>query len=181
MSQVLKHRDYFQVAEQNLEAIRTDLWDVSFTVPKPIYNPGPDLIKRRLNTISLGSPQEPQNITKEILGHEISSPGGRKSQPADVELSFVDREDHAITFMIQDWRDQTGDPDTGFGRHKSEMLVEELTVYFYNTLLKPYRKIVYYHGLYTGSSLPQTVGDHGSEASDVTLTIHFAHHKSFLL
>lgn len=182
MAVVLTHRNYFNVAEANLELIRSDLWDIEFiNFPKAVYNPSIDLIKRRLNKVSYGNFSEPEAISKEVLGHNTTSHGGRKSSPNSVTLDFVDREDQAITFMIQDWRDQTAESDYGFGRHKSEMIIDQLNVIFYNTLLQPYRRVEFYHGLYEACSLPNEAEDHGADNSDVNITIKFAHSKPFIL
>lgn len=173
---VLQHRDYLRVAEGNLELIRNDLWDIDITMPTAVYNPGTELLKVRLTSVETGQVSEPVLIEKKILGHTVYSPGGRDSSPAEVTLNFIDREDQAITFMINDYRDQNADARTSFGRHKSE-LITSLVVTFYNTLLKPVRKITYYDGMYGGSTLPNAIGEHGSDNSEVALNIKFQHHE----
>lgn len=182
MAVVLTHRNYFKVAEANLELIRADLWDIEFLhFPKAVYDPGIELIKRRLNKVSFGNFSDPEAITKEVLGHTTTSHAGRKSSPQSVTLSFVDREDQALTFMIQDWKDQTAESDYGFGRHKSEMIIDQFNIIYYNTLLQPYQRIEFYHGLYEASDLPKEAEDHGGDNSDVSITIKFAHSKPFTL
>lgn len=181
MAKILEHRDYKQIAEQNLEHIRNDIWDVEITKwPTAVYNPGYDLIKRRLQTVDPGTDANFVLIEKQILGHTVNSPGGRPGGPVDVTLTFNDREDQAISYMVNDYLNQSGDPDTGFGRHKSELLME-FNLVFYNTLLKPVRKIEYYTGLLGGQNIPDQVGEHGGDNSAVTLTIKFEHHKRFIL
>ena len=124
---MLEHRHYIKVAEANLENIRNDIWDINFTKwPSAVYCPDSNpnaagKIKTRLNSIEPGSLTEPQFINKTVLGHEVNSPGGRNSQPTDVTLNFNDREDQAISFMILDYQNQSGDSDTGFTRHVTEL------------------------------------------------------------
>jgi hypothetical protein len=183
---VLEHRNYFKVAERNLENIRNDIWDVNWIEwPSAVYCPEPDplhasgLLKTRLMTVDPGSLTEPQNIQKSVLGHEINSPGGRNSQPTDVVFTWNDREDQAISFMVMDYQNQSGDPDTGFTRHVTELYMQ-FHILYYNTLLQQVRHCEYYNGLYAGCSIPHGVGDHGGDNSEVTLTVHCAHHKMFI-
>lgn len=178
---VLAHRDYKVVAEQNLEHIRNDIWDVEITKwPTAVYNPGYDMLKRRLQTFDPGTDTQPVNISKNILGHEVNSPGGRNSQPVDITFTWNDREDQAITYMVNDYLNQSGDSDTGFSRHKTELMFE-CSLIFYNTLLKPVRRIEYYTGLYGSSSIHDNVGEHGGDNSTVSLTVHCEHHKRFII
>ena len=81
--------------------------------------------------------------------------------------------------MILDYQNQSGDSDTGFTRHVTELYME-FSIIFYNTLLQQVRHIEYYNGLYANSSVPHATGDHGGDNSDVSLTIHFPHHKLFI-
>lgn len=177
----LEFRNYKRIAEGNLEHIRNDIWDVEFlSWPSAVYNPGIDIIKTRLMSFDGGQDTQSELITKTINGHNVVSPGGRSGAPADCTFTFNDREDQSITYLCHDYNNQCGDPNNGFGRHKSE-LVFDFKLVFYNTLLVPVREIVYYDCIYSGSSISDAVGEHGGDNSSVTLTIHSQHHERFFL
>ena len=168
----LEFRNYKRIAEGNLEHIRGDIWDIEFlSFPSSVYNPGLDLLKVRLTDFDPGSISEPATIEKTILGHTIYSPAGRNSSNTDITFTFNDREDQSITYMVNDYRNQMADPDTGFGRHKSE-LVFDCRLIFYNTLLVPVREILYDTCIYATSSISNNPGAHGEDLSQVTLTCH---------
>lgn len=170
---MLEHRNYLKVAQGNLELIRGDIWDIEFVKwPDALYNPGIDLLKARLKDIETPSLSEPVLLEKDVLGHKIYSPGGRNGSPGDVTLNFIDREDQAITYMIQNYVDAHGDPDNGFSRHKAELFFH-VNIIFYNTLLKPFRKLECTTGLYGGHTIPDNPGDHGTDLSEVSLTLKF--------
>lgn len=181
MSKVLAHRNYFRIAEQNLEGLRGDIWDLNFSRwPAAVYSPGEEILKVRLNSVSPGTNTDANAMDLTILGYTISSPGGRGSTSGSSTFNYQDREDQAITYMIQEYLDQTADPDTGFGRHKSELIMEYNLV-FYNTVLRPVRKIEFYTGMYGGSTIPDDTTDRGGDIADVSLTVKFEHHKRFIL
>lgn len=181
MSKILAHRNYKMIAESNLEAIRGDIWDLNFTKwPSAVYNPGEDLLKVRLNAVTPGANTESLTIDKTILGFQIHSPGGRGATNGSSAFNFIDREDQAVTYMILDYLTQSGDPDTSFGRHKTELIME-YNLLFYNTLLKPVRKLEFYTALYDSSTLPNDTTDRGGDLSDVSLSVKFEHHLPFIL
>lgn len=181
MSKILSHRNYFKIAEQNLEAIRGDIWDLNITKwPLAVYNPGEEILKIRLKSVSPGVTTDFTTIDKTINGHTLHSPGGRGATNGSSTFNYEDKEDQALTYMINDYLNQCSDPDTGFGRHKTE-LVMEYNLMFYNTLLKPIRKIEFYSSIYGGSTLPEDTTDRGGDLSAVSLTQKFEHHKRFIL
>lgn len=176
MSKVLDHRNYFKVAEGNLEHVRGDIWDVNWSQwPTALYNPGYELIKVRLISVTPGVQYTYQNLTKDVHGHEVNSPGARGKSAASCTYNFNDREDLAITYMIREYLNQSSDNDTGFGRHKSELVMEsELT--FYNTILQPTRSIKYYSGLYESDTVPVDTSERGTgDHSTVSLTVKYQH------
>jgi len=173
-AEILQHRNYFQVAEGNLEFIRGDIWDIDLgsSWPLAVYNPGLDLIKKRLKQISITMKNGTGEISKEMWSQfTLRQNAGRDNQSADTTWTFVDKEDQAITFMMNDWLNQIGDPVTGFGRHKKELMFSNMQINIYNTLLQKIR----YYDLYTGTlnspDINDGIGDRGVDLSDVSMTI----------
>lgn len=183
MIEKLKHRNYKQVAEGNLEFIRGDIWDLEMGTadwPTAVYNPGIDTFLVRLKDVNISLPNSTGKIEKDIFAQHIIQNAGRDTQNGSLTLSFVDREDQAITFMANDWLNQVADPDTGFGRHKSE-LVFNCRINIYNTLLQ---KIRFYNcdtGILDSADIPDNPGDKGSDMSDVSLTLSFQQIKRLIL
>lgn len=175
MAEVLTHRNYAKVAENNLEFIRGDLWDLDVTDsqwPLAVYNPGKEVFKSRLKGVTITMSNGTTKIEKDIFVFHLHQNAGRDPQNGSMQLSFIDKEDQAISFLANDWLNQIGDPDTGFGRHKKELLFGcECSIY--NTLLQ---KIRYYQavaGVLNTTDIPDSPTEKGGDLSDVSLTIDF--------
>lgn len=173
----LEHRNYFKIAEGNIEHIRGDIWDVNITKwPLAVYNPGLELLKIRLNTFSPGVNTDVVNLEKDLNGHHLSQNVGRGATSGSSTWSFIDKEDQAITYLVNDWLDQIADADTGFGRHKSQLIIQ-YNLIFYNTLLSPIRQYDFYTATYGGSSLTEDTQQKGGDLSEISLTTNFEHSK----
>lgn len=179
----LKHRNYFQVAEGNIEFIRGDIWDIEVPTdgwPLAVYSPGMDMIKTRLKSMSINMNNATGKIQKEIFAQQLHQNAGRDIQNGTITMQFLDKEDQAITNIANDWLNQIGDPDTGFGRHKKELLLN-MDVVFYNTLLSRVREYKCIAGILDSADIPDTPGEKGSDLSDVSLSISFELMKRFIL
>lgn len=176
MAEVLTHRNYLQAAQSNLELIRGDLWDFEFSVesdwPKAVYFPGEQIWKTRLKTATINMANSAEVLSKEIFVTKINQNAGRDIQTGSVSFSFIDREDQAITYMANDWLNQIGDPYTGFGRHKSELMFNTNCI-FYDTLLVAKRRIKCDAGFLNSADIPETPGEKGSDLSEVSITVDF--------
>jgi len=173
MVEVLEHRNYYQVAESNLEFIRSDIWDIEIGTndwPLAVYNPGIEIFKKRLKTINISLQNSATIIDKQIFAQTIQQNAGRDIQSGSVTFNFIDKEDQAITFMLNDWLNQIGDPQTGFGRHKKE-LIFNFKINFYNTLLQKYRYYNCVAGLLESVDIPDNAEEKGSDNSEVNMTI----------
>lgn len=174
-TELLKHRNYYQVAESNLEFIRGDIWDVEMGTndwPLAVYNPGIDIFKKRLHDMSISMQNGTQKIDKEIFSQHIYQNAGRDIQTGTVTFNFIDKEDQAITFMLNDWLNQVGDPQTGFGRHKKELIMN-LKINFYDTLLRKFRYYNCVTGILDTVDIPETPGDKASDLSNCSMTLQF--------
>jgi len=175
MAEILQHRNYFQVAEGNLEFIRGDIWDINLpdsAWPLAVYNPGIDLIKKRLKQISITMNNGTGEITKSIFNQfEIRQNAGRDAQTADTTWSFIDKEDQAITFMLNDWLNMIGDPVTGFGRHKKELMFSNMQINVYNTLLQKIRYYDLWCGTMKNPDINDQLGERPADLSDVSMSI----------
>lgn len=175
-TEVLAHRNYKRVAENNLEFIRGDIWDLEIPKiggwPTAVYFPGDDIFLERLKQVTINMNNGASPITKQIFSQELHQNAGRDIQNGSVTLAFLDKEDQAISFMLNDWLNQIGDPETGFGRHKKELNIN-FTINIYNTLLQ---KIRYYDcicGILTNADIQDSPTDKGGDLSDVSMTLNF--------
>lgn len=180
-SEVLQHRNYFRIAESNLEFVRGDIWDVNFTKwPTAVYNPGEDFLKVRLNSFAPGINTDSVQIEKDILDRHVNQNVGRGASNGSSTFNFIEREDQRLVYMVHDWLDMIADIDTGFGHHKSELIIE-YNLIFYNTLLTPIRQYEFFTGTYGGSTVPSDTQAKGGDLSEVSLTINFEHHHPSVL
>jgi len=176
MPEVLSHRNYLRVAQTNLELIRGDLWDFEFNEgtdwPRAVYFPGMEIFKTRLKQASISLANAASPIEKDVFVTHVHQNAGRDIQTGSVTFNFIDREDQALTYMLNDWLNQIGDPFTGLGRHKTELLLNGKFV-FYDTLLNKKRQIICDAGILTATDIPDTPGEKGSDLSEVSMTINF--------
>lgn len=174
-TEVLSHRNYKRVAENNLEFIRGDIWDVDIPEggwPTAVYNPGIDVFLERLRSISLSMNNGTNSIDKTIFSAKIHQNAGRANQDGSATFSFIDKEDQAMSFMLNDWLNQIGDPENGFGRHKKELILN-CTVNIYNTLLQ---RIRYYDcrvGILTNAGIQDSPTEKGGDLSEVSMSMNF--------
>lgn len=176
MNEVLTHRNYKKMAENNLEFIRGDIWDIDINSvdgwPSALYNPGEEIFMMRLQTVNITIQDQPKANSKDIQGMHLEQNFGRDSCNGVVTFTWQDKEDQAITFMLNDALNQIGDPDTGFGRHKKELNFN-FKVNFYNTLLQ---KIRYYDcdtGIINNCTIPDAPTVKGGDLSNCQMIINF--------
>lgn len=173
--EILSHRNYKRVAENNLEFIRGDIWDIEIPEggwPSAVYNPGIEIFLERLKSVNLSLQNGASPLTKQIFSQEIHQNAGRDVQNGSIQFSFIDKEDQAIVFMLNDWLNQIGDPETGFGRHKKELNLK-CTVNIYNTLLQKIRYYDCYCGILSNADIPDSPTEKGGDLSDCGMTINF--------
>ena len=117
---MLNYLTYENINEENRELIQTNNWDFEFiTKPAAVFFPGNDLLKRRLTSVSLNAGGAVGNIETKVRGFQIYQAAG-VTPNGSVSLSFIDKEDQAVSMFLHDWQQKITDLDTKFQYRKED-------------------------------------------------------------
>lgn len=101
--------------DDNKEFLRGDMWEFKFlNAPKIVYYPGDDIINARLNSVNVGIDYSVTGIEKRMRGGWSIYQRTAQNTNGTLTLSFVDKEDQAITYFIDDWRQKIADRSTRY-------------------------------------------------------------------
>jgi hypothetical protein len=90
--------------DDNKEFLRGDMWEFSFiNPPKIVYYPGDAIFKKRLNTVNVGTDSSVNGFEKRMRGNYVIFQKTGQSTSGSLTLSFVDKEDQAISYFVDDW------------------------------------------------------------------------------
>ena len=104
------HESYW---DDNKEFLRGDMWQFDFmNPPKIVYYPGDDLIHKRLNSVNLSMDTSVNGFEKRMRGNYVIRQQTGQSTNGQLTLSFIDKEDQAISYFVDDWKQKIADRDT---------------------------------------------------------------------
>lgn len=164
--------------EDNKEFLREDLWEFRIiSPPKVVYYPGDDIFKRRLNSVNLSISGNVNGFEKRMRGNYRIIQKTGQDTGGSVTLGFVDREDQAISYFVDDWKQKISDRNTKYGFRKGD-LVADCQMLILNTGRQRVRTITLYNCTIDDASLNENgVETDGSDRSDIQLSLSFEHYK----
>lgn len=166
-SEYMKQLKYHTLVETNKEFLRSDLWEFTFTnPPQVVYYPGDDIIQTRLVSTNVGVDTSVTGFEKHLRNSYILYQQTGQQTAGVINLSFVDREDQAIFYFGDDWRQKIANRDNKFSFRKED-LVAQCEMVFLNTSRVPVEKMIFYNCIISDFSFAETgTAEDGGDRSD---------------
>lgn len=164
--------------EDNKEFLRGDMWEFSFTkAPKIVYYPGNDLFKKRLNNVNISVSGSVNGFEKRMRGNFTIIQKTGQDTSGSLSLSFIDREDQAISYFVDDWKQKIADRDTKYSFRKDD-LVADCRMILLNSGRQPVRTLDFWNCIIEDASLDENGAESdGSDRSDIQLSMRFEHYS----
>lgn len=165
-SEYMKSLKYHTLVETQKEFLRGDLWEFTFTNPPAVvYYPGDDIIQTRLVQANVGTDTSVTGFEKHMRNSYILYQQTGQQTAGVINLNFIDREDQAITYFVDDWRQKIANRDNKFSFRKEDT-VAQCEIVFLNTSRVPVRKLIFYNVTITDASFDETgQAEDGSDRS----------------
>lgn len=163
--------------DNNKEFLRGDMWELKFlNAPKIVYYPGDEIINARLNSVNVGIDYSVGGIEKRMRNDYVLYQQTSQVTSGTLTLSFVDREDQAITYFIDDWRQKIADRDTKYSFRKDD-LVCDIQLFLTNSSRIDVRTLTFYNCIITDGTVDESGSqDSGSDRADINLSLKFEHY-----
>lgn len=177
--QHMKFVDYHEsYRDGNKEFLRGDMWQFDFLAPPQIvYYPGHDIIHKRLNSVNISTDSSVSGFEKRMRGNYVVRQQTGQSTSGSLTLSFVDREDQAISTFVDDWRQKIADRDTKYSFRKND-LVCDCEMFILNSSRIDVRQLDFYNCIIMDAPLDESgIDADGSDRSDVQLSMAFEHYQ----
>lgn len=175
----MKFIDYTSTyKDNNREFLRGDMWEFSFlNAPKIVYYPGDTIFKARLNQVNVGIDTSVQGFEKMMRGGYILYQRTNQNTSGTLSLSFVDKEDQAITYFVDDWRQKISDRDTKYSFRKDDVVADCQLVLTNSSRIKV-RTLKFYNCIISDAGVNEN-GElsSSSDRADVQLTMNFEHYE----
>lgn len=170
--------DYHKLKDTEKEFLRGDLWEFTLVnPPKVVYYPGDDIFKKRLIQINLGVDTSVNGFEKRLRGNFVVFQKTGQNTAGTISLQFTDREDQAISYFVDDWRQKIADRDCKYSFRK-ENLVCDAKLEIYNSSRVPVRTLMFYNCIIQDAQLDENgAAEDGSDRSDVPLNLQFEHYE----
>lgn len=151
----MKQLGYHEIKETNKEFLRTDLWEFKFiTPPAAVYYPGDAVIQTRLTNVNTGIDTSVTGFEKRMRNsYALHQRTGQRTD-GTLSLTFVDREDQAIAYFVDDWKQKIADRDSKYSFRKED-LVAQCEFVILNTSRIPVRKLTFYNCYIQDASLEE--------------------------
>ena len=164
--------------DDNKEFLRGDMWQFNFTnAPKIVYYPGDKIINARLNSVSVSIDYSVNGFDKRMRGNYVIHQATGQSTSGQLSLSFVDREDQAITYFVDDWKQKIADRDTKYSFRKDD-LVADCQLVITNSSRISARKLNFYNCIILDAPLDENgAAEDGTDRADVQLSMFFEHYE----
>lgn len=173
---MLDYINYENISEENRELLLSNLWDFEFiTAPAAVFFPGNEVIKRRLTSVQLSPGGSIGNVQATIRGYTIQQAAGVSSN-GTVSLSFIDKEDQAISMFIRDWQEKITCMDNKF-QYRKEDTVATCRLVHLNTSRIPIAQwtLITCQPSNGTISRPFSSEENPSNAGDINLDLNFEH------
>lgn len=163
--------------DDNKEFLRGDMWEFEFiNPPKIVYYPGKDLINKRLNSVNISINTSTNGFEKRMRGNYTIMQKTGQMTNGQLALAFVDKEDQAISYFVDDWRQKIADRDTKYSFRKDDV-VADCKMILTNSSRKTVRTVNFWNCIIDDAPLDMNgVAEDGTDRSDVQLTMSFEHY-----
>jgi hypothetical protein len=162
--------------DDNKEFLRGDMWEFSFiNPPKIVYYPGDTIFKARLNQINLGIDTSVNGFEKRMRGNYVIIQKTGQQTSGQISLQFTDKEDQAISYFVDDWKQKIADRDTKYSFRKDD-LVADAKLVITNSSRIAVRTLTFYNCIIQDAGLDENgTAEDGSDRAEVPLTLQFEH------
>lgn len=175
----MKFIDYTSTyRDDNKEFLRGDMWEFKFlNAPKIVYYPGDTIINARLNSVNVSLDGSVSYFDKRMRGNYVIHQSTGQSTSGSLMLSFVDKEDQAITYFLDDWRQKVADRDTKYSFRKDD-LVSDCQLVLTNSSRIAVRTLTFYNCMLTDAQIDENgAAEDGTDRADVQLSMFFEHYS----
>ena len=174
----LNFLSYDNLKETNKEFLRGDLWEFTLiSPPRVVYYPGDDIFKRRLIQVNLGVDTSVNGFEKRMRGNYVVIQKTGQNTSGTISLQFTDREDQAISYFVDDWRQKIADRDCKYSFRKED-LVCDAKLEIFNSSRVPVRTLKFYNCIIQDAQLDENgAAEDGSDRADVPLNLQFEHYE----
>jgi len=174
----MNYVNYESINDNQKEFIRPDLWDVEMTSkPAAVYYPGDPIFKARLTAFAPSISGTVSGISQVIRGYTIMQKTS-KTTSGTISMTFVDREDQAITVFCDDWLQKISDRDKKYSFRKEDTICQ-LKHTIFNTSRIPIRTMEFYTCQPNSAELPEggtSDVEVSATLSEIPLTLDFEHY-----
>lgn len=119
----LDYINYESISEEHKEFLRSDMWDLEFLqAPAACYFPGNELLKKRTKGTTPSFPTELGEISADIRHFTIRQKTISGTTKGTISVDYVDREDQAIRFFLDDWRDKIWNRQNRYAFRKEDTI-----------------------------------------------------------
>lgn len=174
----MKFIDYTSTyRDNNKEFLRGDMWQFDFiTWPKIVYSPGNTIFHARLNSVQVGIDSSVSGFEKRMRGNYVIRQQTGQNTSGTLTLSFVDREDQAISYFVDDWKQKIADRDTKYSFRKDDV-VADCKLVLTNSSRLAVRSLNFYNCIIQDAALDESgVDSDGTDRSDIQLSMAFEHY-----
>ena len=154
------------------------MWEFKvLSAPKIVYYPGDDIINARLNSVQVGVDTSVTGIEKRMRGGYAIYQQTNQTTSGNLTLSFVDREDQAITYFLDDWRQKISDRETKYSFRKDDVVMD-CKLFITNAQRLDVRELTFYNVIIQDAGIDNNgQAEAESDRSDVTLSAKFEHYS----
>lgn len=164
--------------DDNKEFLRGDMWELKITPPKIVYYPGSDIINARLNQVNVSIDSGVSGFEKRMRGNYVIYQKTGQSTSGSLTLGFIDKEDQAITYFADDWKQKIADRDTKFSFRKDDLVCPEIELIFTNSTRISVRRLKFYNCIIADAPFDENgVAEDGTDRSEVQISMNFEHYE----
>lgn len=171
--------NYESYKDNNKEFLRGDMWEFRFIEPpKIVYYPGDEIFLSRLNQVNLGIDTSVTGFEKRFRGNFVVFQRTGQSTSGQITLQFTDREDQAISYFVDDWRQKIADRDTKYSFRKDDLVASKAELKVTNAQRLVVRHLNFYNCIIRDAGLDENgTAEDGTDRSEVPLTLDFEHYE----
>lgn len=164
--------------DDNKEFLRGDMWEFSFlNPPKIVYYPGDTIFKARLNQVNVGIDTSVNGFEKRMRGNYVIFQKTGQNTSGTLSLAFVDKEDQALTYFVDDWRQKIADRDTKYSFRKDD-LVADCQLVITNSSRIAVRTLKFYNCIIQDATVDENgTAEDGTDRADIQLSMNFEHYE----